>query len=415
VNICFVLLSGEWGGAETVIYELARQLTSKGESVSIVLNQEMYGHYADLEKVKLFNIGSLYPYPAKSAMSFLLKTRRGHNILTRALSLPHPYLCEIARQRHLRATRKRLVPFLSENHIDVISPILEDSVPLVAHLADDLRALNVTTIAMVAGEGNLRGTEPMHPLLRPIAGWKAREFRKALTKSDKVVGPSAYMLTAWEAEGVSLTDKYVVVPNGVNLSEIRGSRGSASKLKGRFNVLFPGGARFVKGGDLVVRAMPAVIAEAPDVHLYVAWNVPPDHEMRRMVKHLGLDDNVTFLGSLPKRELQSLLSSVDMLVMPSRDEAFGIVYLEAMALGKPIVASNKGGIPEVVKNGRNGILVELDPGQIAQAIISLVRDEGLRTKMTQNDLEDVARFDWSRIADDYLRVYREASIQCRPK
>jgi glycosyltransferase involved in cell wall biosynthesis len=348
-------------------------------------------------------------------MSFLLKTRRGHNIITRALSLPYPYLCEIARQRHLTATRKRLLRFLSDNHIDVVSSILEDSVPLVSHLADDLRALNVTTIAMVAGEGNLRGTEPMHPLLRPIAARKAREFGKALTKSDKVVGPSAYMLSAWEAMGVSIRDKYVVIPNGVNLSEIRGSLGPASKLKGRFNLLFPGGARFVKGGDLVVRAMPAAIAETPDVHLYVAWNVPPDHEMRRMVKHLGLDNNVTFLGSLPKQELQSLLSSVDILVMPSRDEAFGIVYLEAMALGKPVVASNKGGIPEVVKNGRNGILVELDPGQIAQAIVRLLRDEGLRIKMSQNDLEDVARFDWSRVADEYLRVYREASVQCHPK
>jgi glycosyltransferase involved in cell wall biosynthesis len=415
VNICFVLLSGEWGGAETVIYELARQLSSKGERISIVLNQEVACHYSDLEKITLFNIGSLYPYPAKSAMSFLLKTRRGHNIITRALSLPYPYLCEIARQRHLTATRKGLLRFLSENHVDVVSPILEDSVPLVSHLAKDLRALNITTIAMVAGEGNLRGSEPVHPLLRPISARKAREFGKALTKSDKVLGPSAYMLSAWEAMGVSMRDKYAVIPNGVNLSEIRGSLGPASKLKGKYNVLFPGGARFVKGGDLVVRAMPAVIAEMPDVHLYVAWNVPPDHEMRRMVKHFGLDDNVTFLGSLPKRELQSLLSSADMLVMPSRDEAFGIVYLEAMALGKPIVASNKGGIPEVVTNGRNGILVDLDPGQIAQAIVRLCRDEGLRTEMSRNDLEDTARFDWSRVADEYLRVYREASIQCRPK
>jgi glycosyltransferase involved in cell wall biosynthesis len=101
------------------------------------------------------------------------------------------------------------------------------------------------------------------------------------------------------------------------------------------------------------------------------------------------------------------------LVMPSRDEAFGIVFLEAMALGKPTIASNAGGIPEVVKDGRNGILVKPQPDQIAGAIVRLYRDEGLRTEMSHNNLQDVTKYDWSRIVDDFMSVYREVSVERR--
>ena len=411
MNICFVLLSGEWGGAETAVYELARHLVAKGVTVSIVLNQEAYEHYSDLERVRLFNIGSLYP--AESTLSFLLRTSRGRNVVWRALSLPSPYLDELARRFYLRKTRGKVVQWLSDDHADIVSPILEDSVPLVARMARELKPLEIAAIAMVAGEGNLRGIEPVHPLLRPITKWKAREFRKALGKMDKVIGPSAFMLPAWEAQGASLRGRYAVIPNGVNLSEIRGSLGSRVVLKGKFNLLFPGGAKYIKGGDLVISSLPAIKNEIPDVHLYVAWDVPQHHRIRKMVADMGLDDSVSFVGFLNKHEYRTLLSSMDVLVMPSREEAFGIVFLEAMALGKPIVAASTGGIPEVVKDGRNGILVRPEPGEIAGAIVHLYCDEGLRTEMSQNNLRDVTKYDWSLIADEFVRVYVKVSEERR--
>jgi glycosyltransferase involved in cell wall biosynthesis len=407
VNICFVLLSGEWGGAETVVYELARHLSAKGERVSIVLNEETLSNYAGLDNVRLFNIGSIDP--PEFSRAFLSRIPRGHSPVSRALSLPYPYLDELARQLYLRKTRGRIVQLLSNGHMDIVSPILEDSVPLVSRLAGDLKTLKIAAIAMVAGEGNLRGSEPIHPLLRPIVKWKARQFRKALRKMDRVVGPSAFMLRAWEDQGVHLKDRYVVIPNGVDVSDVQRSFTSTSRLKGKFNLLFPGGSKFIKGGDLLIKALPSVKREIPGIHLYVAWDVPQGHRLRQMADDLGLKENVTFAGFLPRQTYRGLLNSVDALVMPSREEAFGVVFLEAMALGKPIVAGNGGGIPEVVRDGRNGILVKPDPGPIAEALLHLYKNEALREEMRQNNLHDVTRFDWSRIADHYIEVYREAS------
>jgi len=197
------------------------------------------------------------------------------------------------------------------------------------------------------------------------------------------------------------------IHNGVNVSEIRNAASSALKLKGGFNVLFPGGAKFLKGGDLLLVALAELKEEIPDIHTYVALDVPEGHQLRRMVFELELEQNVTFVGFLPPKEYRRLLASVDLLVLPSRREAFPIALLEAMALGKPIVASRVGGIPEVIKDGRNGILVDLEPRQIAQAILRLYWDEKLRQEMARNNLQDIVQYDWSLITEQYIELYRE--------
>ena len=128
-------------------------------------------------------------------------------------------------------------------------------------------------------------------------------------------------------------------------------------------------------------------------------------ELRKMVKELGLEQSVTFVGFLQKEEYRQLLNSVDVLVMPSRDEAFGIVYIEAMALGKPIIAANCSGTPEVVEDWRNGILVELNPNKLAEAILCLYQNEDLRKKISQNNLQDAAKYDWNYIVNQYIDIY----------
>jgi glycosyltransferase involved in cell wall biosynthesis len=412
MNICQVIFSNGWGGAETVVYELSRHLRDKGENVSIIVNQENIKYYADLENVELFSIGSLYnPLAlAKSIISRKVGPAEKYDPSNRVFSLLGGYLGELLRWIYYRRVRKRVRRFLSDNHVDVIHSHLADAAVLVANLED----LRIVKVATPHGLYDLRGGVPVHPLGLPLVKWRAKQFRKSLSKMDKVITVSSYELKVWESQGVPLKGKSVVIYDGVNVSQIQDSLASTSKLKGEFNLLFPGGALFVKGGDLLITALAKVKQEIPNVHLYIARNVPQDHRLRKMVSNLGLKENVTFSGFLPIQEYRGLLNSVDILVMPSRDEVFGIVYVEAMALGKPVIAGNIGGIPEVVKNGRNGILVELDDDQIAEAILYLYRNENIRKEMSQSNLQDVARFDWSHIVDQYIGFYKEAFEARRP-
>jgi len=133
------------------------------------------------------------------------------------------------------------------------------------------------------------------------------------------------------------------------------------------------------------------------MHLYVAGDVPRNHVLRRLVVANNLEKDVTFTGFLNVQDYRRLLRSVDALVMPSREEGFGIVFLEAMALGKPVIAGNTGGVPELIENGRNGLLVELDSERIAAAIISLYKGQELRDRLIRNSLSDLPGFEWKNI------------------
>ena len=396
-----MLISNGWGGAEARVYALIRCLRDKGENVSLITNEEMVKHYTDLENISLCNIGALFP--PKSVIPHIRAERIKMGLVRRGLLLFYYYLDELLCYRHYKRIRKKVLQFLSLNQVQVIHSHLSLSSILVSSLGE----LKIPTVASNHGEHELRGLVPVHPLERPLVNWRARRFSRALGKADKVTVMSDFMLNALEDWGIPLAGKPVVMPVGINVSEIQGSSRSTLELKGKFNLLFPGGWKWTKGGDLLMAALPKVKQEIADIHLYIALDVPWDRLLRKMASELNLEGNVTFTGFLAVPEYRRLLNSVDLFVLPSRLEAFALSILEAMALGKPIIAANAGGIPEAIQSGRNGILVELDPDEIAQAILYLYRNESLRSEMRENNLKDIARFDLSSVVERYIKFYGE--------
>ncbi|MBN2098742.1 MAG: glycosyltransferase family 4 protein [Dehalococcoidia bacterium] len=405
MKICQVVLSKGWGGAETVVYELSRHLRDKGHSVSIVLNEEIVHYYDTLENVELFNIGPLYDPTAlaKSIVAPKARSARECDPHNRALLLFYAYLQESLARVYWKRIRRQVRQFLSDKEFDVIHSHMSEGVLFVCSLGD----LQTPTLTTPHGEHYLGGVVPVHPLMIPLAAWRKRKFKEALEKATAVTEVSASMLREYAERGINLEGKSVVISNGINIAEIQRGSSEKSEVKGEFTLLFPGGSKFVKGGDLLVTAMATLKGRIPNIHLYIALDVPKKHLLRKMVQQYGLEENVTFSGFLPIHDYRRLLNSVDVLVMPSRGEAFALACLEAMALGKPIVATKVGGIPDVVIQGRNGLLVNTNPDEIAQAILELHRNEDLRRRMESNNLQDVVVFDWSGIVDQYLQVERD--------
>lgn len=407
MNICQVILSKGWGGGETVVYELARHFRDRGHTVSIILNQELVRHYDTLDNIELFNVGPLYDPIAlvKSIVSPKPRPAKEYNLHNRLLLLPYAYSREALILVYWRRIRSRVKQFLADRKVDVVHSHMSESALFVYSLGD----IQIPTIATPHGEHYLGGVSPVHPLMMPVAACRKRKFKEALERASRVTEVSASMLREYEGRGIRLGGKSLVIGNGINTSEIQRHSTSKSMLKGRFNLLFPGGGKFVKGGDLAVQAMAILKGAIPNIHLYIALDVPQNHLLRRMVLQYSLEGNVTFSGFLPIPAYRNLLNSVDVLLMPSRGEAVPIACLEAMALGKPIVATRVGGIPEVVIHGRNGLLVNGDPDQIAEAIVQLHRNEDLRREMGSNSVRDALDFDWNRVVDRYLEVYEDAS------
>src|SRR5436309_1145750 len=131
--------------------------------------------------------------------------------------------------------------------------------------------------------------------------------------------------------------------------------------------------------------------------------------LQTLASSLGVGRAVEFVGELPRTRVIREYESADLFVLPSLFEPFGIVLLEAMAAGLPIIASRVGGIPDVIEDGRTGILVEPRNVQaLADAIDSLVADPSLRMKMGAEGRAQAAKYSWDRLVPRIRSVYEEA-------
>jgi D-inositol-3-phosphate glycosyltransferase len=119
-----------------------------------------------------------------------------------------------------------------------------------------------------------------------------------------------------------------------------------------------------------------------------------------------VEDLVVFLGKKSQDTLPYYYSSADVLIMPSYYESFGMVALEAMACGTPVIASQVGGLPFLVKNGKTGFVIhEKDPEAIADALLRIMTDANLKNQLGSNAAEYALDYSWSLIAQRISREY----------
>jgi phosphatidylinositol alpha-1,6-mannosyltransferase len=169
-----------------------------------------------------------------------------------------------------------------------------------------------------------------------------------------------------------------------------------------------------KGIDTVIRALPAVRAAHPGTRYAIAGVGPRQAELERLAGEAGVRHAVEFLGFVPDDELPSLYNAADLYVGASRlhdllAEGFGIALVEASASGVAVVAGRSGGVPDAVRDGETGILVDPeDPAAVAAGITRLLRDEALRRRMGAAGRRAVETYyNWDRVSRDLMRIDAE--------
>ncbi len=168
-----------------------------------------------------------------------------------------------------------------------------------------------------------------------------------------------------------------------------------------------------KGYEDLVKAMPLILDKVPRARFLIVGEAtgPNYEEYKRRVEELvraeNLSDKACFLGY--REDVPRILSAIDIFVLPSRSEGFGLTNLEAMAAGKPVVSTGVGGIPEVVKDGETGYLVfPHQPEKLAEAVIKLALDPGLRGEMGRAGRKRAELFTVRKMVEGVTAVYREA-------
>ncbi|MFQ5815303.1 MAG: glycosyltransferase family 4 protein [Candidatus Hydrothermarchaeaceae archaeon] len=162
-----------------------------------------------------------------------------------------------------------------------------------------------------------------------------------------------------------------------------------------------------KGVDVLLHAIDDVRKVVPDARVVIIGDGREEKGLKALARELQLND-VHFLGR--RKDLVSVLEKSSLLVLPSREEGLGMVLLEAMHMGVPVVASDTGGIPEVVEDRENGILVERgNPEALGTGIITALTDVALREKLVRNGRETVKRFSWEKASSEVDSIYDEVS------
>ncbi len=167
----------------------------------------------------------------------------------------------------------------------------------------------------------------------------------------------------------------------------------------------------VKNGVIfLVRSFKKIVEEYPTAKLYIIGDGPERNNIYHEVQKLGLEKSVNFVGMVPNDSIPSFLSGADIIVVPSIVEASSISVLEAMAMKKPVVASDIPGIREITKNGAHCVLVKSkDTSQLADGILSLLKDKEKSEKVAQLGFDEVtANFSWKKKAKEIEQIYFNA-------
>jgi glycosyltransferase involved in cell wall biosynthesis len=210
--------------------------------------------------------------------------------------------------------------------------------------------------------------------------------------------------------------KIRVIENGIDLDRYKPV--SYGELEERFHVgeediliLSISRVTWYKGFEYALKAVKRVIEQTGKSVKYMVIgsleNQSYYFNLRKMVKELGLLGNVVFTGFLPHDMKLQALTRADVFLAPSLHEGFGLVILEAMAMGKPIIASDCEGFRCILEHMRTGYIVKPgDSEEIARAVCLLIDDPSLASELSKNALLHVGKYDWKRIVKEYVEAYK---------
>ena len=232
------------------------------------------------------------------------------------------------------------------------------------------------------------------------------QFKKseiAINNADRVVGVSNIILArikkfTGRTQGVSC------IYNGYKRNEIE--LDSESVKSNNIKILFAGSLIERKGLKYLLEAFSELIKKYKNIQLLVAGGGIIKDRMEEICDNLNIKHNVEFTGLVSHKRMLGEIQNCDIFILPSWDEAFGVVYLEAMSMKKPTVGTENEGISDFIIDGKNGFLVKpRDSKSIVEKLSKLIEDQNLRAEFGEVGFETIKDLTWKRNAEETLNVY----------
>lgn len=257
---------------------------------------------------------------------------------------------------------------------------------------------------------HLHDCEPVTPMLRWPMRWTTHWSARTLSVSRDV---AEHAHEAWNLD----MEHSEVLPNGLVLEDMRRTPMDAGQaFRERYGLLpdvkvigIIGRLAPVKGHDILLRAMPEVLAKEPMARLLIIGDGQEREALNKRVHELGLHGYVTFTGQID--DVSGALRAIDVVAMPSLREGLPYALLEAMAMDKPVVASAVGGLAETIRHCENGVLFRSGDAQaLAKALISVLTDPMLAQTVMRGAHETVHAYDIERHVSRLIEIYRALAV-----
>lgn len=388
------------GGAATTALHLCQGLVRRGiEVVAITTHDEPESRVAHQDGMKLYSFRpkNLYWVAEKSRQPLARK------VIWQLIDTWNPHVYNYVRQ----IIRREAPDVVHVNKLRGLSPSVwaaaaaENGRPIVQSCHD---------YEIISPEGSLESTVGRWALARH---WSVRPYQALRSrwseKVDVVTSPSRFTLQTITDLGFFKRSRQLVVPNshGFTLEELRRlapARNEAQRPAGRLNILYLGRLESIKGIDILCEAYAAIAPELPHTRLDIAGSGSREASLRESYGGLA---QFRFHGHVAGPAKEKLITEADVLVMPSIwQEVFGISIIEAYAYGKPVIASRIGGMPELVREGQTGLLVE--PGHVTalqDAIRHLAATPDLAQAMSPACREAARAYTLEAVIEAYLDAY----------
>ena len=346
------------GGVNDHISNLARQLRNKGHRVSIIAPNSKERGYVEGG----YFIGKPIPFPS------------GGSIARITLSLS--VFWQIRR-------------ILNEEKFDVIHlhEPLAPFLPLATLVFSD--AINIGTFHA------FQGTK-----LNSIWSIVTRKLFNKLNSRIAVSLPAMTFVSKYYPAD------YEIIPNGVDIDRFSQREGLDKYRDGKVNILFLGRMEKRKGFKHLLNAYLEIKQQFPNIRLIVAGGNQPDKESRGVLKDQASLD-IEWVGQISNADVPKYYQAADIFCAPNTgNESFGIVLLEAMASGKPIIASEIEGFSQVMQNGREGIMCEPENEiELSKALVKLIKNVRLRSDMGASGRLTASKYSWDIIATEIEEIY----------
>ena len=226
---------------------------------------------------------------------------------------------------------------------------------------------------------------------------------KTMQRTSALVVPSGFLKKAFEQRGLESE----IVPNIIDTERFKPA--ASGMVPGKRRIVVTRNLEPIYDIPMALRAFSLVVQAIPDASLVVAGSGPELKALQSLAAELGIDGAVDFCGSLDRDQIADLYRSASLVLNPSRVDNMPNSVLEAMASGVPVVSTNVGGVPWILRHDINGLLVASgDHAAMAAAAERVLRDRELASRLRAAALADIQQYTWPRIKQQWSAVYAAA-------